>query len=160
MVLLCNCQLLCDARSLSKVMVILANVLTNVTAALLSAWVDMVPLDTYFNFNEASGFGDFYLNISVIWANETLYDTRIVPAIINVLQWLDDMDANEPTVSVVNPYDTSSFNSISTVVPASEEYKSSIRDVQKMHYLSHKYLAQEGYSKPGPSHYQTEIYSL
>ncbi|CAD6621271.1 HN1_G0000010.mRNA.1.CDS.1 [Saccharomyces cerevisiae] len=75
-------------------MVNLANVLTNATAATLSEWSNTVPLETYFHFDDASGFGDYYLNLSVIWMNETLYETRIVPAIINVREWLDDMEAN------------------------------------------------------------------
>ncbi|CAD6621521.1 BJ4_G0002680.mRNA.1.CDS.1 [Saccharomyces cerevisiae] len=98
-------------------MVNLANVLTNATAATLSAWPNTVPLETYFHFDEASGFGDYYLNVSVIWMNETLYETRIVPAIINVREWLDHMEANDPSPSVTNPYETSGYYAFSTVVP-------------------------------------------
>lgn len=39
--------------------------------------------------------------------NETLYETRIVPAIINVREWLDHMEANDPSPSVTNPLETS-----------------------------------------------------
>ncbi|CAI1879667.1 hypothetical protein SEUBUCD646_0C01320 [Saccharomyces eubayanus] len=101
-------------------MVNLANVLTNATAATLSAWSNAVPLETYFHFDEASGFGDYYLNVSVIWAKESLYETRIVPAIVNVREWLDDMEANEPTASLSNPYGTSSYDATPTIEPISE----------------------------------------
>ena len=33
--------------------------------------------------------------------NETFYETRIVPAIINVREWLDHMEANDPSPSVI-----------------------------------------------------------
>ncbi|CAI4309400.1 CBK_G0006500.mRNA.1.CDS.1 [Saccharomyces cerevisiae] len=50
--------------------------------------------------------------------NETFYETRIVPAIINVREWLDHMEANDPSPSVTNPLETSIIMPFSTVAPA------------------------------------------
>lgn len=49
--------------------------------------------------------------------NETLYETRIVPAIINVREWLDDMETNDPSPSITNLYETSGYHACSTVAP-------------------------------------------
>lgn len=39
--------------------------------------------------------------------NENLYETTIMPAIIKVREWLDDMEKNEPSPTVTNLYKTS-----------------------------------------------------
>ncbi|CAI4304851.1 AIE_G0006560.mRNA.1.CDS.1 [Saccharomyces cerevisiae] len=49
--------------------------------------------------------------------NENLYETKILPAIINISEWLDDMEGNKPSPSVTNPYETSGYYAFSTVVP-------------------------------------------
>ncbi|CAI4742122.1 CPI_1c_G0047050.mRNA.1.CDS.1 [Saccharomyces cerevisiae] len=74
------------------------------------------------------------------------YETRIVPAIINVREWLDHMEANDPSPSVTNPYETSGYYAFSTVVPVlMGEYESIINGSQKCIDCSGIYMVRKRY---------------